>query len=200
VLDTLDWIPMAEPKVATATAARNRNDERLVPARGSGVLARMNPVSPMQFVVERASTLMRADGAALATWQGNRMVCQASAGTSVPDIGTEVDANSGLAGLCVRTGQVWRCDDATSDRNVNVEACRELGIRSVIAAPLNHLNKVLGILQVLSSETFAFDDRDVATVQLLSQVMVMAFARKAERRAMAVERGLKLSLAGGFTS
>jgi GAF domain-containing protein len=105
-----------------------------------------------------------------------------------------------LAGLCVRTGQVWRCDDATSDRNVNVEACRELGIRSVIAAPLNHLNKVLGILQVLSSETFAFDDRDVATVQLLSQVMVMAFARKAERRAMAVERGLKLSSAGGFTS
>ena len=131
-------------------------------------------------------------------WQGNRMVCQASAGTSVPEIGAEVHASSGLAGLCVRTGQVWRCDDATTDRNVNIEACRDLGIRSVIAAPLNHLNKVLGILQVLSSDAFAFDDTDVARVQLLSQVMVMAFARKADRRAMAIERGMKLSLAGGY--
>jgi len=208
VHETLDWIPMAEPKVAAMAAARKREE----PARavgdlsrpsgsgtsGSGAagLARLNPVPAMQFVVERASTLTRANGSALAMWQGNRMVCQASAGEAVPMIGSEVQA-SGLSGLCLRTGQVWRCDDAYTDRNVNVEACRDLGIRSVIAAPLNHLNKVLGILQVLSSEAFAFDDRDVATVQLLSHLMVMAFARKAERRSMAIERGMKLALAGG---
>jgi hypothetical protein len=71
-------------------------------------------------------------------------------------------------------------NDSENDHRVNVEACRELGIRSVIAAPLNHLNRVLGILQVLSSEAYAFDDRDVATVQLLSNLMVMAFARRSD--------------------
>lgn len=197
VHDTLDWIPMSQPKVAEVTAARNQHDEVLVPAGGSQGLARLNPVSAMQFVVERAFTLTKANGSALAMWQGNRMVCQASAGDAVPSIGTEVQS-SGLSGLCLRTGKVWRCDDAHTDRNVNAEACRALGIRSVIAAPLNHLNRVLGMLQVLSSEAFAFDDRDVATVQLLSHLMVMAFSRKAERRAMAVERGMKVALVGSI--
>ncbi len=198
VHDTLDWIPMVEPQVVAAAAARNRHEEELAPVGRSAALARLNPVSAMQFVVERASTLTQANGAALAMWEGNRMVCQASAGDTVPPIGSDVDARTGLSGLCLRTGQIWRCDDAHSDRNVNEEACRALGIRSVIAAPLNHMNRVLGMLQVLSSDAFAFDDRDVATVQLLSHVMVMAFARKAERRAMAIERGMKLSLAGGY--
>src|SRR6185503_17612186 len=50
--------------------------------------AELTPASAMQFVVERAFTLTRADGAALAMWQGNRMVCQAHAGSAVPDIGS----------------------------------------------------------------------------------------------------------------
>src|SRR4051812_34805091 len=114
--------------------------------------SRLTPASAMQFVVERASTLTRADGAALALWQGNHMVCQANVGLAVPDIGSEVSTAGGLSGLAIHTGRAWRCNDAETDHRVNVEACRELGIRSVIAAPLNHLNRVLGLLQVLSSE------------------------------------------------
>jgi hypothetical protein len=62
---------------------------------------------------------------------------------------------------------------------------------------LNHLHKVLGVLQVLSSEAFAFDDRDVATVQLLSNLLVMAFARRSDRH---VEPVLDMRLNPGFAA
>jgi GAF domain-containing protein len=182
VHDTLDWIPISHPEMTHVNAARSRQEQAPSTDGGFLGLSRFNPASAMRFVVERAFTLTRAQGAALAMWQGNRMICQAHAGAAVPNIGSEARTDAGLSGLCVRTGQAWRCDDAAEDPHVNAEACRDLGIRSVIAAPLNHLNKVLGILQVLSAEAFAFDDRDVATVQLLSQLLVMAFTGKSNAR------------------
>lgn len=161
--------------------------------------AELTPASAMQFVVDRAFTLTRADGAALAMWQGNQMICHAGAGTALNAVGSEVSTAGGLSGLAVRTGRAWRCNDSENDHRVNVEACRALGIRSVIAAPLNHLNRVLGILQVLSSEAHAFDDRDVATVQLLSNLMVMAFARRSnERHSIPLDSRLRLGLAGAI--
>ena len=184
VYSTLESIPVRPARSVEVIAARSRHEEN--EPHTSLQLPSANPVSVMRFVVDRAFTLTRAHGAALATWQDNRMVCQALAGDTVPALGSEVQTDRGLAGLCVRSGQAWRCDDAVTDPNVNLEACRDLGIRSVIAAPLNHLNRVLGVLQVLSSEAFAFDDRDIATVQLLSHLMVMAFSRRTDRRMEAI--------------
>ncbi len=196
VYDTLDPMPASASRVAELTAARNRNSIDPPPNEGFLGLPRINPVSAMQFVVERACTLTRAHGAALALWHGDRMICQANAGTAVPDIGAEIRTDARLSGLCLRTRHAWRCDDDT-DPNVNAEACRDLGIRSVIAAPLHHLNRVLGMLQVLSSEAFAFDDHDVATVQLLSHLMVMAFARRSNRRLeTSIDGPMRLEFAG----
>ena len=191
-LHSISVSPAMVPELSVACSGESAES----PTNGGFLgLQRLNPAAAMQFVVERALTLTHADGAALAMWQENRMLCQAHAGDAVPDIGSEVQTNGGLAGLTVHTGRAWRCNDSETDHRVNVEACRDLGIRSVIAAPLNHLNRVLGILQVLSSQPFAFDDRDVATVQLLSQLMVMAFARRSERGELPLDSRMRLAFA-----
>lgn len=174
VHDTLAPIDISYAKVPELSVACTNTPEVLAP--------RFTPSTAMQFVVDRAFTLTRADGAALALWQGNRMVCRAGAGSAVAEIGSEVSTSGGLSGLTLRTGRAWRCNDARNDHRVNADTCRELGIRSVISTPVNHLNRVLGMLQVLSSQPYAFDDRDVATVQLLSNLMVMAFARRSDPR------------------
>jgi GAF domain-containing protein len=196
VRESLEPISISASRVPELSVACKDESEEPPAANGFFGLPRLTPSSAMQFVVERASALTRADGAALALWQGNRMVCQANAGTAVPDIGSEVQTSGGMAGLALRTARAWRCNDSDTDHTVNVEACRDLGIRSVIAAPLNHLNRVLGILQVLSSQPFAFDDRDVATVQLLSQLMVMAFARRSDPGEAPLDSRMRLAFAG----
>jgi hypothetical protein len=51
-------------------------------------------------------------------------------------------------------------------------------------APLQHFRKTLGIFEVLSTETFAFDDLAVANLQMLAGFMVAAIARAAGMPAM----------------
>jgi GAF domain-containing protein len=131
----------------------------------------------MRWVVERAWTMTGAQGAALALSRQGKLICHAQAGDSAPDLGTEVDLDRGISGLCARTGMAWRCDSADSDPYVDRSRCRDLGTQSVLAAPISHLNSVLGVLEVFSSQNSAFSDQDVATVQLLAGLLVVAITR-----------------------
>jgi GAF domain-containing protein len=131
----------------------------------------------MRWIVERASTVTRANGAALALARQGQLICHAHAGTSVPDLGVELDLNRGISGLCARTGVSWRCDSPDSDPHVDRARCHDLGTKSVLAAPVSHLNSVLGVLEVFSSQRNAFSDHDVATVQLLTGLLVVAITR-----------------------
>ena len=128
----------------------------------------------MRWVVERACTITRADGAALALSRQGKLVCHAQAGSIAPDLGVELKLGHGISGLCASTGVSWRCDSAESDTHVDRSRCRALGTQSVLAAPVSHLNSVLGVLEVFSSHKSAFTDHDVATAQLLAGLLVMA--------------------------
>jgi GAF domain-containing protein len=69
------------------------------------------------------------------------------------------------------------CNDAERNPLVDLASCRRLGVRSILAAPLRHFRRTLGVFEVLSSSPYAFDGRDVATMQLLSGMMVAAMSR-----------------------
>jgi GAF domain-containing protein len=49
-------------------------------------------------------------------------------------------------------------------------------------APLRHFRRTWGVFEVLSAAPHAFDHRDVATMQLLSSMMVAAISRIANLR------------------
>jgi putative methionine-R-sulfoxide reductase with GAF domain len=136
----------------------------------------------ISLIAERAQTLTGASGAAIALRKGEEMVCRARAGRNAPDVGVRLQSDSGISADCVRTGQVVLCRDAQYDPHVDMAACQRLGVRSILAAPLRHFRRTLGVFEVFSSVPHAFADRDVATMQLLSSVMVAALSRLAPRR------------------
>lgn len=138
----------------------------------------------------RAYELTHAAGAALAVYDGQRYVCGARLGEVAPDLGVEARPRSGLSGLCLETGRVSRCAEAAADPYADRETCRRLGAQSIVAAPLLHLRQVLGVLEVLSPAPGAFNDGDVASVQLLAQLMVVAFVRASwERKSLKAPAG-----------
>jgi len=149
----------------------------------SNALPQLQPA--MRWIMERAYTLTHAEGAALALSRQGKLICHAHAGSSVPDLGVELDIQRGISGLCARTGVSWRCDSSDSDPHVDRMRCRELGTQSVLAAPVSHLNSVLGVLEVFSSHRNAFTDQDVATVQLLTGLLVVAITRGGRPAAIA---------------
>ena len=108
----------------------------------------------LQLVAERALTITGADGVAIALAQDNAIICRASAGVIAPDPGMRLDPNSGFSGACFRTGRIVRCDDTETDPRVNVQACRRLGTRSMVAVPLAGQQNVIGLLEAFSDEPY----------------------------------------------
>src|SRR5437667_12605317 len=102
----------------------------------------------LQLVAERALAITGADGIAIALAEGEAIVCRASAGSIAPDAGVRLDPNSGFSGACLRREEIVRCDDAETDARVNVQACRALGARSMVAVPLTGRHSVIGLLGV----------------------------------------------------
>jgi hypothetical protein len=130
----------------------------------------------LQLLADRAQYITGASGAAIALRRGAHkdMLCRASAGDNAPELGALLSMEYGLSGECVRTRQVLRCDDAERDTRVNREACRDLGIASVVVMPVVHDEQVLGVFELLSGKSHAFQDRDISALQRLSEMVETA--------------------------
>ena len=128
-------------------------------------------------ITERAQHLTGATGAAIALRAGDEIVCRARAGRTAPDLGVRLQADAGISAEAVRSGEIVLCHDAEANPRVDLASCRRLGVRSILVSPLRHYRRTLGVFEVLSSTPGAFDDRDVATMQLLSSMMVAAISR-----------------------
>ena len=136
----------------------------------------------ISVIAERAQALTGATGAAIALRHGDEIVCRARTGRTAPDLGARLQTDSGISADCVRTGEVMLCNDAERNPCVDLASCRRLGVRSILAAPLRHFRRTLGVFEVLSAAPYAFDSRDVATMQLLSSMMVAAISRLSHLR------------------
>jgi putative methionine-R-sulfoxide reductase with GAF domain len=128
-------------------------------------------------ITERAQHLTGATGAAIALRAGDEIVCRARAGRTAPDLGVRLQTDAGISAEAVRSGEIMLCHDAERNPRVDLASCRRLGVRSILVSPLRHFRRTLGVFEVLSSSPGAFDDRDVATMQLLSSTMVAAISR-----------------------
>lgn len=123
-------------------------------------------------VVEQARSTTGATGAAIALDRAGEMECRATTGSSAPDLGVRLDTKSGLSGACITTGQIQNCSDTDSDKRVDAEACRQLGVRSMLIIPLSEGTRPFGILEVLSAKPNAFGQSDIEAVQELARRIV----------------------------
>jgi len=131
----------------------------------------------IDIITDRAQVMTRATGAAIALNRGRDIVCRARAGRTAPDLGVRLQTESGISGHCVRTGEILLCHDTESSPHVDPTISRRLGVRSILVSPIRYFQRTLGIFEVLSASPYAFDQRDVATLQLLSGMMVAAISR-----------------------
>jgi putative methionine-R-sulfoxide reductase with GAF domain len=137
----------------------------------------LNLEPAISAITERAQHLTGATGAAIALRAGDEIVCRARAGRTAPDLGVRLQTDAGISAEAVRTGEVMLCHDAERNPRVDLASCRRLGVRSILVSPLRYYRHTLGVFEVLSSSPSAFDERDVATMQLLSSMMVAAISR-----------------------
>jgi len=136
----------------------------------------------LQLVAERAIAITGADGLAIALAENNEIVLRAAAGSVRPDIGARIDRESAFSGASFREALIVMCDDTETDARVNLQACRKLGARSMIAVPLCGRRRVIGLLEAFSSWPFGFNDSDVRNLSLLAELVVGALRPEDEDR------------------
>ncbi|CAD6522682.1 hypothetical protein LMG27952_01501 [Paraburkholderia hiiakae] len=128
----------------------------------------------MAYVAERTEQLTRAQGAVVELAEGEDMVYRAASGSVADLLGLRLARETSLSGMCVREGEILRCDDSETDPRVDREACRRAGLRSMIVTPLKHLETTVGVLKVTNSEVDAFNDEDIRTLALMSELIAAA--------------------------
>ncbi len=135
----------------------------------------------LQLIAERAHSLVRASGAAIALAESDLdfMTCRASYGESAPPIGARLQIASGFSGECVRTALSLRCDDTELDPRVDRDNCRALGIRSILAVPMIVDKKSVGIVEVCATEPDTFSATELAVLQRLAETALAAVNRAA---------------------
>ena len=131
----------------------------------------------LTLIASRACSITRGTGAAVALVSNAGMTCCAVAGNTIPEIGAQVNVSAGLTGECIKLAKALRCDDAQCDPRADANACRRLGIRSILAAPVLYERDIVGLLEVFAAEAYAFDDGDLAVVERLAQTIVLALSR-----------------------
>jgi TonB family protein len=134
----------------------------------------------LDYIAHAAQLVADADGAAIAIRWDNLVVCQARSGDMAPELGTKLDADSGISGQCLRTAGTLLCHDTINDPRVDAEVCRRLGLRSVAVVPVGRMPAVGGILEVFSALPNAFDDIQMELLAELAELVIAAQRRSAE--------------------
>jgi signal transduction histidine kinase/DNA-binding NarL/FixJ family response regulator len=127
--------------------------------------------------------------------EGEWMVYRAGSGTAAPHVGVRVPIASSLTGQCVREGRLLRCDDSETDPRVDRDACRRVGVRSMIVVPLRHAGQIVGVLKVSSRRASAFGGEVADMLELMSGLLAAAMSQVAEfeaKQALLVERTASL--------
>ena len=159
--------------------ATARSDEATAPAVPSSS-ERVSPpesfsnLDALQRIVQRALNCTEATGVGLAMLRGHEMVWVATAGSLAPPRGARLQMGSTFSGRCVQLRRLLRCDDTESDSRIDRENCRVLGIRSMVAVPIEENGVVVGLLEAFSPRANAFSDIADLDLEFLARSVLLA--------------------------
>ena len=140
----------------------------------------LNVNDTITFVGERIVEIASAGGCAIGILEGKTLFYRAAAGSMTPSAGSQVTMEKALCVASLRTGQVIRCPDVSTEFLLDVDECRRRGIQSMIAVPVYHEDNVVGGLELYYASPNAFLEQDVHTCQLMAGLITESLVRNKE--------------------
>jgi diguanylate cyclase (GGDEF)-like protein len=171
VTEITDWV------VAAATAARAAAQQAAIIEAQAGVAAvELSSGAVHDEICTRAMHLTRAAGAVLELREGDEMVYHGTAGIARGFTGMQVPMRGSFSGRCMTEERALLCEDAETDPRVDPEACRKIGLRSMVVVPLRHGGRTTGVLKVFSPRPADFSVEDQVALEWLAAPFGAALA------------------------
>lgn len=140
--------------------------ERVVEIQ-TAIVGELRVARVMQLVSDHAQELTEACGAVVEIAEGDEMVYKAASGIAASHVGLRLKRSTSLSGRSVACGTILTCEDTETDERADREACRKIGLRSMVVVPLMGSDGPVGVLKVMSAEPGHFTDQHVAVLQLM---------------------------------
>jgi len=131
-------------------------------------------------IAEQARLATKASAAAIALMRGEEMVCRAATGKNALELGELLNAPSGLSRDCIQTKETQCCADTEADSRIDADACRRLGVRSLLVFPVLKQGELVGLFEIFFPRPQAFGDSDIQTLQALSRQVLINVSCAAE--------------------
>jgi len=153
-------------------------------------------------VVAETMRFTDASGAVVEWVDGDDLVYIKASGQIAEFVGMRVPMDESLSGLCVFERAIQRCDDTETDSRVSRDACRSIGIRSMLVVPLLFGEDVVGVLKASSEHTAAFNEEHEQALHLAAGIIAAVVGRQvlienSEREGEALSAELQASQAVG---
>ncbi len=146
--------------------------------------------SILTAVADASRALGSADGTAIALRTNDLIVCRARSGDMAPPLGVPLNTDSGISGECLRTASTLVCEDADTDDRVDAEACRSLGIRSLVVVPLRSRMGMIGILEAFSARPRAFQKEQIDALRSLAEIAETSYERERQAASTATSASI----------
>ena len=134
------------------------------------------------LIADRLRTMTDAAGVSISLTTNGYLDCIAESGAAAKVPGSSIASHSLVATERLRNGRVFQSADAQKDIRVNIPACREFGVRALLAVPVQQLGEVAGLVEVRWSKPDAFHECDVRTCQLMAALVTEILEREGGSR------------------
>lgn len=128
----------------------------------------MDLASSAGLITDRLRKITDAGGVSIGMLKDGYLECLAESGIPAGVPGGSISSNSLVATERLRNGRQFQSSEAQSDVRLDTAHCRELGIGSVLAVPIQRGDEIAGLLELRWSKADGFHECDVRTCQLMA--------------------------------
>lgn len=122
----------------------------------------------MDLVTQKTQKITEADGACVELIHKDELVYSAASGIAEKFLGLRLEVENSLSGECIKAKTALISNNIELDDRVNKNACRQIGLNSMIVMPLIYREEVVGVIKVLSKHVDHFNHDNIQILELMS--------------------------------
>lgn len=145
--------------------------EPLLQAQRALSAASVDASAAYRVIAENVLKVVGADGAAVQVFDGaglRQVAASGSLGELRHNASSLIDS---FSRRCFQGAQPHQCDDTEADQTLDSESARLLGARSLLAVPLCHRGRMIGVVVAVAGQPGAFDAPSAARLRLLAGML-----------------------------
>ncbi len=151
----------------------------------------------MDMASAEAMQLTGADGAVVELLEDDSIVYRSASGIAEAQLGLRMPVANSLSGYCLTQRTAAVCTDSESDERVNRDACRKVGLRSMVIVPLIAAGQAVAVMKLVWKEPRALDDNEVDIAQLLANMTAMLMHRATQEGPNVLRERMTMDEASG---